>query len=295
MDLGVVDQSQHGCYVAHTSPAGVVEVPAGWSLGGEPVEEEEAPDLSLDPETGLLSVVNASDHMRSYVISLGQPLMAGPKALTMGSYASPGGAGECTTCIVVLHPHYLLDLGYLLDPAHPRILGSDVQSLAAGMCGVGPCPAIGFPLPSGHYLCSQSTGGRMTHFHPETFHAVDIDCDPGTPLLSAVDGIVVEARDRSRHTGIHVDNLFHWNSIMVRAESFVVEYVHLATDSICVKEGDAVRRGQRIASSGAVGFCPRPHVHVQVTLTADRKAVTVPFCFEGSPPFQPKSGEWVVV
>lgn len=43
-----------------------------------------------------------------------------------------------------------------------------------------------------------------------------------------------------------------------------VDYVHIGAGSVLVKEGERVTQGQVLCRSGDVGFCPAPHLHIQV-------------------------------
>uniref|UniRef100_A0A0A9WM59 Putative metalloprotease yebA n=1 Tax=Lygus hesperus TaxID=30085 RepID=A0A0A9WM59_LYGHE len=56
-----------------------------------------------------------------------------------------------------------------------------------------------------------------------------------------------------------------------------VEYVHLQPRTICVHKGQRIHRGDIVGYSGASGFTPEPHVHMQVTVSADKSAPTIPF------------------
>ena len=46
-----------------------------------------------------------------------------------------------------------------------------------------------------------------------------------------------------------------------------------------VKVGDRVQRGH-ICNSGDVGFCPRPHLHIQMHSSDKKDAPTIPFGFK---------------
>jgi len=90
----------------------------------------------------------------------------------------------------------------------------------------------------------------------------------------------VEVIQNNKVSGIHVKNLFLWNSVMLKLDSGVfVEYVHIKADSATVKIGDRVKTGQKICESGDVGFCPEPHLHIQMHLSCEKKAETIKFAF----------------
>ena len=117
---------------------------------------------------------------------------------------------------------------------------------------------------------------------------MDFRCDVGTPIVAVFSGTVVEVRNSSNESGARVPNLFAWNSILLKkdGEEIYVEYVHISKEGLCVMAGDAVTSGQRICSSGDVGFCPEPHLHMQVHRSDSsvvRDAPSVPITFQGQP------------
>ena len=78
-------------------------------------------------------------------------------------------------------------------------------------------------------------------------------------------------------------------------EPIFVEYVHIASGSAVVKAGDTVRQGDLLCHSGDIGFCPTPHLHIQVHRDCRKDAPTAPFCFlcgEQSRTFVPSAGLW---
>ena len=88
--------------------------------------------------------------------------------------------------------------------------------------------------------------------------------------------------------GIHVSELFRWNAVTVKLDDgHYAEYVHLASSSC--KVGDRVRKGDVIGETGAVGFCPEPHLHLEVHASAAKDAPSVPLRFGDR---VPRAGEW---
>jgi murein DD-endopeptidase MepM/ murein hydrolase activator NlpD len=95
---------------------------------------------------------------------------------------------------------------------------------------------------------------------------------------SVAAGVVSEVREAHRCGGVHVRNLFRWNSVTVaHADGTHAEYVHTAAGSARVAVGDAVAEGQHIADSGDVGFCPEPHLHLQLHASGATDAPTLRF------------------
>jgi len=93
---------------------------------------------------------------------------------------------------------------------------------------------------------------------------VDIKAARGTRLTAIDDGKVSYAQDARTDTEAH--SLKHWamgggNVVNVDLGGRrTVQYAHL--DTIAVKDGDSVERGQRIGTVGSTGNATGPHVHL---------------------------------
>jgi hypothetical protein len=74
------------------------------------------------------------------------------------------------------------------------------------------------------------------------------------------------------------------------AGAVFVEYVHVRAGSCRVAAGDRVAAGQTLCESGDVGFCPSPHLHLQVHRSSAPKAPTVPFSLVCRCAAGPKAG-----
>jgi len=102
----------------------------------------------------------------------------------------------------------------------------------------------------------------------------------GTEVLAVGDGVVKNIKQSNTVAGIDSNNLFLWNSIMLEMDDGVfVEYVHIKQNSCKVKEGERVQKGQVICLSGDIGFCPTPHLHIQMHLSDSDDAPTIKFSF----------------
>jgi len=146
-----------------------------------------------------------------------------------------------------------------------------------------PVHTYSFPLGGyGPYLCTQGVCGQLTHFYPATYHAIDFRCPVGTPVIAVANGTIVNIKDDNNTSGIHVNNLFLWNSVTLEMAdgSGFAEYVHIKNGSIRVRVGQEVVKGQILCESGDVGFCPEPHLHFQIQNTLDNKAPTLKFAFK---------------
>jgi hypothetical protein len=91
------------------------------------------------------------------------------------------------------------------------------------------------------------------------------------PVYAVADGKVVGVIGRFPNQPFHKpsgDRYFPGgNMIMLEiGKDAYVFYAHLKPDSILVKDGDKVKRGQQIASLGNTGNTTGPHLHMHVTI-----------------------------
>jgi murein DD-endopeptidase MepM/ murein hydrolase activator NlpD len=92
----------------------------------------------------------------------------------------------------------------------------------------------------------------FTH-RPALHTGLDFPADPGTPILAAAGGVVLSAGPHPQY-GLLVE-LDHGNGLVTR-------YAH--TSRMLVKQGDLVKRGQKIAEVGTTGRSTGPHLHFEV-------------------------------
>lgn len=91
--------------------------------------------------------------------------------------------------------------------------------------------------------------------HPHFHKGVDHTAPYGTPVYASGDGVVSFANYRPNGYGIHVI-LDH------EVDGLGSLYAHLQT--VTVKEGDHVVRGQQIGTVGSTGLSLGPHLHYEV-------------------------------
>ncbi|SER34578.1 Murein DD-endopeptidase MepM and murein hydrolase activator NlpD, contain LysM domain [Lentzea xinjiangensis] len=103
---------------------------------------------------------------------------------------------------------------------------------------------------------SSTYGGRWGTMH----FSIDIAGPIGTPVLSAADGVVVEAGHASGF-GLRVR--------VPHADGTVTVYGHV--DTYSVRAGQPVKAGRQIARMGNLGFSTGPHLHFEVWEPGGRK------------------------
>ena len=114
-------------------------------------------------------------------------------------------------------------------------------------------------LPTRHPLQAGPPGSgygwRIDPFtgRPALHTGLDFPAEPGTPVLAAAGGVVVEQEQHPAYG--NVLEIDHGNELITR-------YAHVAR--FTVRKGDLVRRGQKIAEVGSTGRSTGPHLHLEV-------------------------------
>ena len=106
------------------------------------------------------------------------------------------------------------------------------------------------PLPEGGRFGSR----RVINGLPRSPHGgADYTAAMGTPVLAAADGVVA----------LVGDHFFGGHSLFLdHGDGLLTMYFHLS--AVDVKEGDAVKRGERVGAVGSSGRATGPHLHFGV-------------------------------
>jgi murein DD-endopeptidase MepM/ murein hydrolase activator NlpD len=82
---------------------------------------------------------------------------------------------------------------------------------------------------------------------------LDFQADPGTPIIAAAGGVVTTQEYHPAYGNlVEID---HGNELITR-------YAHAS--EVFVRQGDLVKRGQKIAAVGSTGRSTGPHLHFEV-------------------------------
>jgi murein DD-endopeptidase MepM/ murein hydrolase activator NlpD len=133
---------------------------------------------------------------------------------------------------------------------------------------------VSFPIIQGH-------AAKLSHRGVERF-AVDFGMPVGTPVHAARDGVVVLVED-SHDFGCASEECGRYANFVVvlHSDGTTGEYFHLARDSVEVRAGERVARGQWLARSGNSGFSTAPHLHFGVYRTGrDRSTESLAVRFQ---------------
>lgn len=133
------------------------------------------------------------------------------------------------------------------------------------------------------FTVSQAYPSRVTHVTPDTQYAVDFAMPDGTPVYAARQGTVINVRHDSFRGAPAPAMIDQANFILILHDDGTIGvYGHLQWDSIRVRIGQHVARGEYIANSGNTGFTTGPHLHFAVWRNAGAADVSVPVEFAGS-------------
>ena len=161
--------------------------------------------------------------------------------------------------------------------------GRRTKRLAALLCGLLCCAGAGralracagpdapaaetvFPLGTSGWSLSSGYGWRADPLaengpgEEDSFHkGVDLACAEGTPVLAAMDGVVLTA-GRSGSYGLYI-RLCHPDGVETL-------YAHL--QYLFARPGEVVRAGQLLGTAGQTGRATGPHLHFELLEKAVR-------------------------
>jgi murein DD-endopeptidase MepM/ murein hydrolase activator NlpD len=137
------------------------------------------------------------------------------------------------------------------------------------------------PFPLGlEFPISQGFDGDVTHKEPSNQYAVDIVMPIGTPILAARSGRVMDMEDDFHGAAQEKRYLSRSNQIRIlHDDGTMAVYAHLQPNSLKVRQGASVKRGEWIANSGNTGYSNGPHLHFVVQLNAGMSLESIPFRF----------------
>ncbi len=126
-------------------------------------------------------------------------------------------------------------------------------------------------------VVTQGFCGRAGHQGPRQF-AYDFALEIGTEVQAARAGKVVEAYDGTKDSLGGRSNFVK----IEHGDGTLAYYAHLKFNSVVVKIGDKVEKGQMIALSGNSGNSTGPHLHFEVR-EAKSTLSTIPVFFMDTP------------
>lgn len=132
------------------------------------------------------------------------------------------------------------------------------------------------------YTVSQAYPQAITHDTPDSRHAVDISMPVGTDIHAARGGVVFEVASTNFRGGVDPADAPAANLVRIlHDDGTYAVYAHLNWNTIRVRPGDVVSRGEYIADSGNTGFTSGPHLHFAVLHNRGMGTESLPVVFEG--------------
>ncbi len=133
------------------------------------------------------------------------------------------------------------------------------------------------------FRVTQAFPHSETHTTPDSRYAVDLSMPVGTGIYAARAGTVFEVTSTNFEGGTDPENAAAANIVhILHEDGTYAVYAHLNWNSIRVRPGDVVRRGEYIADSGNTGFSSGPHLHFAVLRNRGMGVESLPVVFEGA-------------
>jgi murein DD-endopeptidase MepM/ murein hydrolase activator NlpD len=142
---------------------------------------------------------------------------------------------------------------------------------------------------------SQAYPSAQTHTDPSSVHAIDFVMPIGTGVYAARGGVVLEIADEYYSAGMDPDaDLARANIVRILHDDGTMSlYGHLNWNSIRVRPGQEIERGEYLADSGNTGFSSGPHLHfvVQRNVGGAIESLPVEFAGAGGVPIRLATGD----
>lgn len=135
------------------------------------------------------------------------------------------------------------------------------------------------PVQAGHfdknipYLSGYGLRIHPVYKIPRMHYGIDFGAPVGTPVRASGDGKVISVRQEARGYGRYI--------VIDHGYGYKTLYAHLS--SFDIKQGELVKKGQRIGGVGNTGTSTAPHLHYEV-LVNDIPVDPVKYCLDGLTP-----------
>jgi murein DD-endopeptidase MepM/ murein hydrolase activator NlpD len=166
----------------------------------------------------------------------------------------------------------VLEYGFRYMPGDPRARHLAPRPYRAPFAG-----AEAYPI-------TQAYPEVVTHTGPDSYHAVDIAMPIGSDVFAARGGIVFDVAAGNFQAGLDMERDGPTANVVriLHDDGSYAVYAHLNTNTIRVRPGDRVERGDYIADSGNTGYSSGPHLHFVVVRNVGLRVESVPITFLGA-------------
>jgi murein DD-endopeptidase MepM/ murein hydrolase activator NlpD len=129
---------------------------------------------------------------------------------------------------------------------------------------------------------TQAPPDGVTHVTPGSRQAIDIAMPVGTAVYAAREGVVINVAAKHFRSGLTPQSVDAANFVdILHDDGTHAIYAHLQLDTVRVRPGQRVARGEYLANSGNTGFSSGPHLHFVVLRNAGMRSDSVPVTFAG--------------
>jgi murein DD-endopeptidase MepM/ murein hydrolase activator NlpD len=134
------------------------------------------------------------------------------------------------------------------------------------------------------FQITQAYPAAQTHNTMDSVYAVDLSMPIGTDIFAARGGTVIDVTGTNFRGGLDRERDAPAANVVriLHDDGTYAVYAHLNWNSIRVRAGEKVERGEYIADSGNTGYSSGPHLHFAVIRNAGMQSVSVPVRFEGA-------------
>jgi len=133
------------------------------------------------------------------------------------------------------------------------------------------------------YAVTQAAPDQITHKDAGSRYAIDIAMPVGSAVHAAREGVVINVAHKFFRGGTTQEVRDEANFVQIlHDDGTTAVYGHLQLDTVRVRPGQRVQRGEFIANSGNTGYSSGPHLHFAVLRNAGLRSESVPVTFAGS-------------
>jgi murein DD-endopeptidase MepM/ murein hydrolase activator NlpD len=132
------------------------------------------------------------------------------------------------------------------------------------------------------FTVTQAPPDTITHADAASRNAIDIAMPVGTAIHAAREGLVINVAARHFKSGLTPQSMDEANFVQVlHDDGTLAIYAHLQLDTVRVRVGQRIARGEYIANSGNTGFSSGPHLHFVVLHNVGLRSESLPILFAG--------------
>ncbi|HET7202862.1 MAG TPA: M23 family metallopeptidase [Steroidobacteraceae bacterium] len=133
------------------------------------------------------------------------------------------------------------------------------------------------------FRVTQAPPDAVTHTDAASRNAIDIAMPIGTAVHAAREGLVIDVARNHFRSGLQLATMGEANFVQIlHDDGTYAIYAHLQMDTVRVRPGQRVARGEYIANSGNTGFSSGPHLHFVVLRNVGLRSESLPVTFAGS-------------